>query len=69
MVDKGKVLDEKSNRQGGHLTCKAKDIGMSRYLVCLGKSKEEVTCEHRFIYGFDHLCCNPVRMEQERGRA
>ncbi len=66
MVEKVKYLGRTLDKQEGYLICKAKDIGLTDYLVCLESSKEGVMCEHRFAFGFDHLCASSVRMEQVR---
>ncbi len=61
-------LDENREKQKGSLTCRAKDIGLTDYLVCLENSKEGMMCAHRFAFGFDHLCASPERIEQMRGK-
>jgi hypothetical protein len=66
MVEKVKYPGRTLDKQEGYLICKAKDIGLTDYLVCLESSKEGVMCEHRFAFGFDHLCANSVRIEQVR---
>jgi hypothetical protein len=48
--------------------CKAQDIGLPDYLVCLEKTSNALMCAHRFGFGFDHLCASPERIEQMRSR-
>ena len=50
------------------LTCKARDIGLDSYLVCLEKSSVALRCGHRFAFGFDHLCASQERIKLARGR-
>ena len=68
MVAKEQHLEEIRGKQEGSLNCRAKDIGMAKYVVCLESSMEGRACEHRFAFGFDHLCASPERIEQMRKR-
>jgi hypothetical protein len=67
MRSKELQLDEIMEKQEGSLTCKAKDIGLDDYLVCLENSTEGMMCAHRFAFGFDYLCASPERIEKMRG--
>ena len=66
MRSKEQHLDEISGKKEGSFTCRAEDIGLTDFLVCLENSKEGIMCAHRFAFGFDHLCASPERIEQMR---
>ncbi len=68
MVVKEQHSDEIREKQEGSLNCRAKDIGMAKYVVCLENSMEGRACAHRFAFGFDHLCSSPERIEQMKSR-
>jgi len=68
MVGKEKYLDGTRDKQEGSLNCRANDIGLTNFLVCLENNKEGMICAHRFAFGFDHLCASPERIEQMRKR-
>ena len=68
MTETKQHLDETREKLEEYLTCRAKDIGLADYLVCLENSHEGVMCAHRFVFGFDHLCASPERIEQIRKR-
>lgn len=52
--------DFKCYKSGFDALCKAKDIGVESYLVCLDEQPED--CPFSLSFGYGHLCKCPLRV-------